>query len=237
METIGSSLSFGYETEIESAYVITIKGHELSERMASRCEESCRAVEMPYRRWDAFDGTKGDIVVPESLRGQDWVRWIRVVNEALAKTEVCTVLSHVSLWARCVEIDRPIVALEHDAVVLRRVTHHPAFNAISYLGSIEQVQSGYWGSIPIHGQMNRNYRFQLRTHAYSVDPFMARRLLASIVKSGVATSIDVMIRSDIYTILQFGIFAYDQADGVSTAPEKDDKKKDQRLTRINNKII
>lgn len=237
MEKMRESLSFGYDPEVESAYVITIKGHELSERMAARCEESCRAVGMPFRRWDAFDGTRGDISVPESLRGQDWVGWIKVVNEALAKTEVCTVLSHVSLWARCIQVDRPIVVLEHDAIMLHRVTHHPAFNAISYLGSEEQVRSGYWGSIPIHGQLNRNYRFQLRTHSYSVDPFMARRLLGAIVRSGVTTSIDVMIRSDIYTILQFGIFAYDQADGVSTAPEKDDKKSDQRLTRINNKIL
>jgi hypothetical protein len=66
---------------------------------------------------------------------------------------------------------------------------------------------------------------------------MAKRLLSSIVKNGITTSIDVMLRSDIYTILQFGIFAYDQADGVSTSPEKDDKKKDARLMRINNKIL
>lgn len=237
MEKIGERLSFSYETAIESAYVITIKGHELSERMAARCEQSCAAVEMPCRRWDAFDGTGGEIVVPESLRGQSWLSWVKVVNEALAKTEVCVVLSHASLWARCVEIDRPIVVLEHDAIMLQRFTHHPAFNAISYLGSVEQLQSGYWGSIPIHGQLNQNYRFQLRSHAYSVDPFMARRLLASLVARGIATSIDVMVRSDIYTILQFGMFAFDQADGVSTSPEKDDKKKDQRLTRINNKIL
>lgn len=229
--------SFQYNTEIESAYVITIKDHALSESMAKRCIESCKKVGMPCKRWDAFDGTKGGIVAPQHLKGQNWLRWIKVVNEALATTEVCNVLSHVALWGHCVEIDRPIVILEHDAIVIQNLTHHPAFNAINYMGSIEQLQNNYWGSIPIHGQLNCNYRFCLRTHSYSIDPFMAKRLLASIVKSGIATSIDVMIRSDIYTILQFGLFAFDKADGVSTSPEKDDKKKDVRLMRINNKIL
>ena len=229
--------NFQYNTEIESAYVITIKDHPISESMALRCIESCNKIGMPYKRWEAFDGTKGGIVPPQHLEGQNWLKWIKVVNEALATTEICNVLSHVALWAHCVEIDRPIVILEHDAIVVDNLTHHPAFNAINYMGSIEQLQNNYWGSIPIHGQLNCNYRFCLRTHSYSVDPFMAKRLLGNIIKSGITTSIDVMIRSDIYTILQFGFFAFDKADGVSTSPEKDDKKKDERLTRINNKIL
>ncbi len=229
--------SFQYNTEIESAYVIVIKDHQISESMAARCMESCQKVGTPCKRWEAFDGTKGGIVAPDHLKGQNWLKWIKVVNEALATTEVCNVLSHVALWAHCIEIDRPIICLEHDAIVVQNLTHHPAFNAINYMGSIEQLQNNYWGSIPIHGQLNCNYRFCLRTHSYSIDPFMAKRLLGSIVKSGIATSIDVMIRSDIYTILQFGFFAFDKADGVSTSPEKDDKKKDERLLRINNKIL
>lgn len=229
--------NYQYKTEIESAYVIVIKDHHISEPMAARCMESCQKVGMNCKRWEAFDGTKGGIVAPQHLEGQNWLKWIKVVNEALATTEVCNVLSHVALWAHCVEIDKPIAILEHDAIVVQNLTHHPAFNAINYMGSIEQLQNNYWGSIPIHGQLNCNYRFCLRTHSYSIDPFMAKRLLASIVKSGIATSIDVMIRSDIYTILQFGFFAFDKADGVSTSPEKDDKKKDERLVRINNKIL
>jgi GR25 family glycosyltransferase involved in LPS biosynthesis len=237
MERLSETLGFSYNTEVDSAYVITINGHGISEPMAKRCHESCEKVGMKSQRWEAFDGTKGNIFAPKHLEGQKWVKWIKVVNEALAKTEVCTVLSHVSLWARCIEIDKPIVILEHDAVMMEKFTHHPAFNAIIYLGSIEQVQNNYWGSIPIHGQLNQNYRFQLRTHAYSIDPMIAKRLLGDIVRSGIRTSIDVMIRADIYTILQFGIYAFDMADGKSTAPEKDDKKSDLRLMRINNKII
>ena len=229
--------NFQYNTQIESAYVITIKDHALSESMAQRCMESCQKVGMPCKKWEAFDGTKGGIISPKHLEGQNWLKWVKVVNESLANTETCVVLSHMSLWTHCIEIDSPIIILEHDAIVIENLTHHPAFNAINYMGSIEQIQNNYWGSIPIHGQLNCNYRFQLRSHAYSIDPFIAKRLVGSVIKNGITTSIDVMVRSDIFTILQFGLFAFDKADGVSTSPEKDDKKKDERLTRINNKIL
>ena len=237
MNKLTTSLNYNYNTEVESAYIIVVKDHPISESMFLRCEESCKKVDMSYKRWEAFDGTKGEIIVPDHLDDVHHYRWVKVVNEALAKSEVCTVLSHFSLWCHCIEIDQPIVILEHDAIMIQKFTHHPAFNAIIYLGSIEQIQNNYWGSIPIMAQLNCNYRFQLRTHAYSIDPIIAKRLVAQVISQGITTSIDVMIRTDIYTNLQFGIYAFDKADGVSTAPEKDDKKRDERLTRINNKIL
>jgi len=236
-ENILTTLDFKYQTEIESAYIIVVKDHDISEKMYNRCKESCDKVKMPCKRWEAFDGTKGNIIIPKHLLDKHYVKWIKVVNESLAKSEISVVLSHFSLWCHCIEIDQPIVILEHDAIFIQPCLHHPAFNAISYLGSIEQIQNNYWGSIPILAQLNKNYRFQARSHAYSIDPIIARRLVSKIISEGITTSIDVMVRSDIFTILQFGLFAYDQADGVSTSPEKDDKKKDERLMRINNKIL
>lgn len=229
---------FAWKTQIESAYIIVIEGNDISESMFKRCAESCVRLGMPWKRWDAFDGTKNKIIVPKNLQTQGWVKWIKVVNEALAASEVCTLLSHISLWAHCVEIDQPIVILEHDAVMIHKVTDHPAVNAIAYLGSIEQVQNNFYHNpIAIMGQLNENYRFILRTHSYSVDPIMARRLLATIMENGITTSVDVFIRSDIFCQVQFGVFAFDMNNGVSTAPEKDNKNKDERLIRINSKII
>ena len=229
---------FRWKTEIESAYIITIKNNSLSESMAQRCAESCVRADMPWKRWDAFDGTKNKIIVPDHLQSQNWIRWIKVVNEALASSEVCTLLSHLSLWAHCVELDQPIVILEHDAVLLKKVLEHPAVNAIVYLGSIEQVKNNFYHNpIAIMGQLNENYRFILRTHSYSIDPIMARRLISTILENGITQSVDVFIRSDIFCQVQFGVFAFDMNNGVSTAPEKDNKNKDERLTRINSKII
>ena len=238
METLDQSIKFSWNVNVESAYIITIKDHPVSEAMSRRCAESCDRVGMPWKKWDAFDGTKGQISVPEHCKEKSWLKWIKVVNCALAKTEICNVLSHVALWAHCVEIDQPIVILEHDAIMIEKVLEHPAINAILYLGSIEQVKNDmYSNPIPIMGQLNENYRFILRTHAYSVDPIMARRLLSNLLMNGLTTSIDVYIRSDIFTQIQMGVRAFDKADGMSTSPEKTEKQNDPHLLRINNKIL
>lgn len=229
------SLSYKYDLEVDKAYIITIKGHDLSETMSERCAESCRKVEMPYQKWDAFDGTSGEITIPEHAKNSSYLKWIKKTNPALATSEICVVLSHLSLWARAVENDKPLVILEHDAIMVQRLTHHNALNSILYLGSIEQKEKDYWAPIPLHGQLNPNYRFLCRTHAYSVDPMVARQLLTHVIKFGISSSIDVFMRADIFPMMQYGIYAYDAA-GESTTPEKDDKKSDPKMMKVHNKI-
>ena len=141
MDKLDKSLNFAWNTEVESAYIITIKDHELSERMSARCAKSCDKAGMPWKKWETFDGTKGEIIVPDHLKDKSWLKWIKVVNPALAKSEVAMILGHISLWAHCVELDRPIVVLEHDGVFLQKYTHHSAINTIVYLGSEEQVRN------------------------------------------------------------------------------------------------
>jgi hypothetical protein len=238
MDKLDKSLNFAWNTEVESAYIITIKDHELSERMSARCAKSCDKAGMPWKKWETFDGTKGEIIVPDHLKDKSWLKWIKVVNPALAKSEVAMILGHISLWAHCVELDRPIVVLEHDGVFLQKYTHHSAINTIVYLGCEEQVRNNFYSNpIAIMGQLNENYRFILRTHAYSIDPMVARRLLGDMILSGIHTGIDVGIRSDIYCQVQMGIYAFDMADGQSTSWDKDDKKKDEGLMRIHNKLV
>ena len=230
------SLSYKYNTEVEAAYIITLKGHDLSETMYQKCQESCKEVGMNYVVYDAFDGTKGEILIPEHSKGRQYLKWIKQINPALAVTEVSVVLSHLSLWARCVEIDQPIVILEHDAVMVQPYIHHNAINNIVYLGSIEQVENKYWGLVPIHGQLNPNYRFMLRAHAYAIDPMIARQLLTHVIKFGIVTIIDVLLRIDVFPIVQHGIFAVDMA-GESTSPEKTEKYNDPHMMKVNNRCL
>lgn len=238
MEKLKESLEFKWNTTVESAYIITIKDHPISEKMSERCAKSCDKVGMPWKRWETFDGTKGEILVPDQLKEKSWLKWIKVTNPALAKSEVAMILGHISLWAHCVELDQPIVILEHDGVFLQKYTHHSAINTIVYLGCEEQVKNNFYSNpIAIMGQLNESYRFILRTHAYSIDPMVARRLLGDMILSGIHTGIDVGIRSDIYCQVQMGVFAFDMADGQSTSWDKDDKKKNDSLMRIHNKLM
>lgn len=222
MEILNETLKPKYDLEIDKAYIITISGHELSERLANRCLKSCQKVGQKAEIYQAFDGTDDSIEgikVPEHCRDATWLKWIRVVNHDLTKPEICCVLSHFSLWCKCVEQNKPLIILEHDAVMLQPFYEHPAINAVIYLGCHEQVRNKYWNMIPPHAQLNPDYRHLLRTHAYSVDPFMAKNLISLIIEKGIFTGPDVTISLNKFAMLSFGVFAMDVPD-KTTIPEK-----------------
>ena len=226
MEILHGTLQNRYETEVDNTYIITIKGHESSEQMATRCLESCKRVGQKAEIYDAFDGTDKSIPgikVPEHSQNATWLKWLRLVNHELTKPEICCLLSHFSLWCKCMEINKPIVVLEHDAVMLQPFRQHLAINAIVYLGCMEQVRNNYCNMIPPHAQLNPDYRHILRTHAYSIDPFMAKNLVSHILEKGIFTSADVAISLNRFAMLCFGIYAMD-IPGESTIPEKGKEK-------------
>jgi GR25 family glycosyltransferase involved in LPS biosynthesis len=220
MEILEPTLNWNYKTEISNSYIITIKNHKNSEIMGQRCLESCNRVGQKAVIWDAFDGTGEKIKVPEHARNTNWLKWLKLTNYSLTKPEICCWLSHFSLWCKCIEEDMPLVALEHDAIMLQPFTHHNVFNSIVYLGSSEQVKSNYWNPIPPHAQMGHNYRYILRTHAYSIDPLVAKNLVSHAIERGIYTAVDVMMKMQEFSIVSFGIFAADMA-GETTIYEHD----------------
>jgi len=57
MEILKETLNWSYNIKTSKAHIITIKGHENSEKMAARCLESCQKVGQPAEIFQAFDGT------------------------------------------------------------------------------------------------------------------------------------------------------------------------------------
>lgn len=218
MKILNETLNWNFNLEIENSYIVTIKNHADSEMMAKRCIESCMQVGQKSCIWDAFDGTGDSIIVPDHAQKCNWLHWLKLVNLNLTRQEVCCFLSHFSLWCRCIELDKPIVVLEHDAIMLKNYTHHNVFNAIVYLGSSEMAQSNYWNPIPPHAQMCQNFRYILRTHSYSIDPIVAKNLVAKAIEKGIYTAVDVFMKIQDFSIVCFGIFAAD-AKGKTTIPE------------------
>lgn len=171
---------YNYETKVESAFIIRIKDNAISEELAQRCADSCEAVEMPYQFYSAVDGTSSELIITDN---HPILKLVKLTNEFLSKGEVACFLSHFLLWVKCVEIDKPIVILEHDAVMIRPYLIHPFMNIVSYLGCSEQV-NGWTPQFPLppHGQLSQNYRFMCRAHAYAIDPMIARQLVAKVIK-------------------------------------------------------
>ena len=57
MQILNKTLSWSHNPEVAGAYIIRIPNHDLSEKMAKRCMESCARVGQNAQYWDAFDGT------------------------------------------------------------------------------------------------------------------------------------------------------------------------------------
>jgi hypothetical protein len=211
------NLRYSYDVNLESAYVITLEGNELSEKLAARCMDSCRQNDVPVKKWAAFDGTSGKIITPNHLKNKDYIKWFKVLDPYLSPSEIACALSHISLWAHCIEMDKPIAILEHDTIVMQNMKVHTVSGCIVYLGCIEQSRGG-WDvrPTPPHGTYGHNYHFICRAHAYTIDPIIAKNLLAYVLKHGICESLDLMLRADLFPIVQTHLIAYDMPDKTTT---------------------
>lgn len=204
-----------YDMSVDKAYIIRIDGHAQSEEKAKRCADSCDAVGQKWEYWDAYNGISDPIISPKH-HGQ-FMNMLKVTDHYLTRGEVACALSHISLWAKCVEQDKPLIILEHDSVMLQPYTQHAVFNSICYLGSNEQVNQG-WAVMPTppHASEGPNYHFICRAHAYAIDPAVGKNLLAHVLKYGICAPLDILIRADIFPIHQMGVFAHDVKDPDTT---------------------
>jgi len=211
MIDINKSLHYSDDRNIESTYIISLENNKISQDFTKRCIESCVKIGQDYKIWNAFDGTSGKIITPEHLKNKDYLGWLKLYNVSLTPTQVACFFSHFSLWCHCIEIDRPIVILEHDAIMVDRYLFHNTYGIIVYLGSQEQ----YTGrsplfNIPPHATDHCGHVKSIcRAHAYALDPVAAKNLVSHVIREGIYQSLDIYMRADFFPIVQFGLFAYD----------------------------
>ena len=108
------NLYYSRDCVVDHAYIITVKGNESSENYSARCRSSCEQVGMPYKDWDAFDGTDNSTIkIPDHSANSSYLKWLKVFDHHLSKTEIACYLSHFSLWCRCLELDKPSSAIKN----------------------------------------------------------------------------------------------------------------------------
>ena len=229
-----------YNMDIEGTYIISIQGNKVSEQLTQQCYDSCQKVGQPnvqvFPAFDATDspvklqdhdlgkpiGELGTIKVPEFLEGQAFTNFLRLRRADLLMTQIACFLSHYSLWCMCLDKDRPIVILEHDAVMVKPYLRHHYFNNIVYLGGCEQINGSLHAQDPIppHASDQKGLdRFICRAHAYAIDPAIAKNLVAYSIHHGLITTADAIMRCDMFGIVQDGVYAYDNPHGLSTITE------------------
>lgn len=200
-----------YNLNVEGAYIIHVPDNYNSLDMAQRCLDSCRKINYNATLYEGFDGTGTELKIPEHCKNQSWYKWLKVTDHYQSLAEVACSLSHISLWVKCMELDRPIVILEHDAIMVKPYTVHEIYNGIVYLGSVDNLRNPNLekNTIPMHSAINKNWNFINRAHAYSIDPAAARKLFTCVLSRGIYESADVMIRTDDVAIIQTGFYAYE----------------------------
>ena len=229
-----------YEMDVEGTYIISIEGNKVSKQLTQQCLASCEKVGQPnVNIWPAFDATdspiklqdhdlgkpigeRGIIKVPEFLQGQAFINFLRLRRADLLMTQIACFLSHYSLWCMCLDKDRPIVILEHDAIMVKQYLRHKYYNNIVYLGGCEQIVGSLHSNetIPPHASDQKGLdRFICRAHAYTIDPAIAKNLVAYSIHHGLITTADAIMRCDMFGIVQDGVYAYDKPHGLSTITE------------------
>lgn len=204
------NLYYTHDRMVDKAYIITVKGHQTSEQMSKICQTSCEKVGMPYQVWDAYDGTGETMIEPDHLKNDSYMSMIKVADHKFTKTELACALSNISLWVHCAKIGKPIVILEHDAIMLKPFREFETYNSIVYLGCQLWAECGAKiQRIPIYGSEGQNNFFLYKTHAYAIDPAMAKNLLSDVLRWGIWTIADRLMRIDLYNITHQGLYAYE----------------------------
>jgi GR25 family glycosyltransferase involved in LPS biosynthesis len=193
-------------------YIITIQGNDISETFSKKCQESCEKVGMPSHIWKAIDGTDNGIrfQIPEE---NFWLNWISNYSTEMTITEIACALSHISLWGHCLNLDKPIVILEHDALMKKPIEEIPFQNLFLSLHKKQNSLVQRW--LPPNSEYKKQFCIS-GLHAYCIDPLMAKKLLAHFIVNGLEYPIDVSINTNQFSISYIGEYAELQPQTMTT---------------------
>lgn len=96
-------------------FVIAVKGHSVSESQLQDCLDSAKKFNWQI---EVFWGVNGNTLTEESWRGIGVTPLLHKPTMNKRGTWGCF-FSHWELWHRCVAINKPLIILEHDAIILK----------------------------------------------------------------------------------------------------------------------
>lgn len=236
-------IKYNFDTSNPEIYILTLKDNAKAESQLAGCTKSITDLGLSYNLFYGYDGTKGDFIeTPDHLKTADYMRWIKVVDPELTVPEIACALGHIALWAHCVTINKAILILEHDALLLKPLPDLSNIMSLEYLGHRDnflQMQASYGArtfeqTLSVYKRtpqykvreqqqsdlqlVNKNFGFCRGLHAYAISPFIAKKLFAYVLENGLINPADVIPRIGLVSIAKTGVFgiqAYN-ADHVST---------------------
>mgnify|MGYP002641434453 FL=1 len=154
------------------AFVITIQHNEKSVTAAKRCIESGKKFNQHVEMWKAQS--------PDTLDIHQWFSEKSISNryfhEEYSRLENCMAAfsSHYTLWQHCMNLNQPILILEHDAVFVDKL---PVVSQ-GHIVNFGKPSYGDW-QIPNFVGESRMFSkpYLPGAHAYKITPTAAEELI------------------------------------------------------------
>lgn len=191
------------------SYIITMQGNTVSEALAKDCMDSAKKFGLSPEIFPAVHGNQVDSAWREhNLKEFKFNHRVKI----LSKGTIGCLISHLILWKKSIEINKPILIFEHDAVVIRPIpsTITAKFTEICHLDRLSRITTNYDEEVqvdrgedvtiflgkrpPASGLELYNKTSIKGSHGYIIKPQGAQRLLDWVWASG-ALSPDVVINS------------------------------------------
>ena len=196
-----SLLVSGYKPVIPSKkFLITLTGMPASVKMAKHCIESAKQ--------HGEDHNLEILPAVSKFESQDffirhnltWYRWKEKKLDTLAAMGCFA--SHFKLWLRCMDLGKPVIALEHDAL-FRASIPTLKFRHVLMLGMPNPEALGVNSQVFTackKGIISYTHDHLLGAHAYAITPEGAHRLVKA-AKEELLFPVDLFIRKKFVSIL------------------------------------
>jgi GR25 family glycosyltransferase involved in LPS biosynthesis len=177
-------------------YIITLLGNNHSEKMTSECLNSATKFNWNIKIWPATNGLTVDNNTWEKINLKP-----RLDKVSMDKPGVqgCF-LSHWFLWNHCVNLNKDIIILEHDAIITDFYPNIRSNNQIVKLHKRYKIKES-WGATD-----NEVGTWTPSAHAYLITPNQAKKLITFSYTNG-AMPADIIIGSNVvdFTHLDFDL--------------------------------
>jgi hypothetical protein len=172
-------------------FVIAIKGHPISEKQLQDCLDSADKFDWNV---EVFWGVDGRTITSKTWEEEGLVPRLDKPTMSRPGVQGCF-LSHYSLWKTCIELDKPIIILEHDAIIQR------PWVPMEINQDLVKLHRHYAGKKPKID--NDSGSWSKSGHAYCLSPTHADALINFVKKVG-AFEADRLIGSNVISFTHLG---------------------------------
>ena len=168
--------------KIDRALIIRRLKNEISMEYADACAKSCDEHGLPYEFIDAVE----ELPCDEAFKS---VGTFKKPGYKNTQGNCCCHSSHIKCWKRIIELDKPCIVLEHDAIVKGDVTDVdiPDMAIVTFGHRVANVDD-YSPVSPI--QRLKEIPKAIGVHAAGISPVTAKWLWEDVRDNGISIGID-----------------------------------------------